>query len=72
MTRSPLVTAALLAALASVALADEPGQTAALTPSVRVGETVFYRSHEDAFPRAKKEGKLVLFYRMLGELDGET
>jgi hypothetical protein len=72
MTRSTLVTAALLAALGSVALADEPAQTTALTPSVKVGETVFYRSHEDAFPRAKKEGKLVLFYRMLGELDGET
>lgn len=60
------------------ARADDPGMqpdhqtTTAVTPFVQVGDVVFYRSYEDAFPKAKKEGKLVLLYRMLGEMDGLT
>lgn len=73
------IAAALTLAAGTCARADEPDtQTdtnttiAAVTPYVKLGDVVFYRSYEDAFPKAKKEGKLVLLYRMLGELDGLT
>ncbi|KAF0244974.1 MAG: hypothetical protein FD180_2014 [Planctomycetota bacterium] len=51
---------------------DQNQTIAAVTPYVKVGDIVFYRSYEDAFPKARKEGKLVMVYRMLGELDGLT
>lgn len=73
------IAAALTLAAGTCARADEPDAQAdpnttiaAVTPSVKLGDVVFYRSYEDAFPKAKKEGKLVLLYRMLGELDGLT
>ncbi len=73
------VAAAAILALASTPRveADEPqpGDTTtqvAITPYVRIGEVTFHRSHEDAFPQARREGKLVILYRMLGELDGLT
>ena len=73
------IAGALTLAAGTCAWADDPNaqpdsnQTiAAVTPYVKVGDIVFYRSYEDAFPKAKKEGKLVLVYRMLGELDGLT
>lgn len=71
--------AALTLATGTCVRADDPytqpesNQTiAAVTPLVKVGDVPFYRSYEDAFPKAKKEGKLVVLYRMLGELDGMT
>jgi hypothetical protein len=72
-----LATATVAAlAFAGPARADEPGsqpaETVALTPFVAIEDVTFFRSYEDAFPKAKKEGKLVLFYRMLGDLDGLT
>ena len=62
-----------LALIALPACADEPeSQPTAVTPFIKVGDTVFFRSYEDAFPRARREEKLVLLYRMLGDLDGLT
>lgn len=74
------VAAALTLAAGNVARADDsrsaaeehPQTIAAISPYVKLGEVVYFRSYEDAFPKARKEGKLVLLYRMLGELDGLT
>jgi uncharacterized protein (DUF2147 family) len=73
------IAGALTLTAGTCAWADDPSTQAdhnqtipAVTPYVKVGDIVFYRSYEDAFPKAKKEGKLVLVYRMLGELDGLT
>ena len=73
------IAAALTLSAGTCARADEPEtqsgantSIATLTPFVKLGDVLFYRSYEDAFPKAKKEGKLVLLYRMLGELDGLT
>lgn len=73
------VAAALTLAAGTCVQADEPetqsqesATVAAVTPIVKLGDVAFYRSYEDAFPKAKREGKLVLLYRMLGELDGLT
>ena len=71
-----VVAAAVLALGSSIALADDPkpadSQPVALTPLVKIGNLSFFRSYEDAFARARKEGKLVIVYRMLGDLDGLT
>lgn len=70
---------ALTLAAGTSVRADDPGTQesppptlVAITPYVQVGDVVFHRSHEDAFPKARKEGKLVVLYRMLGEMDGLT
>jgi hypothetical protein len=66
---------ALLCPAAARADDTEAGDSyaaSAVTPYVKVGSVYFYRSYEDAFPKARKDGKLVLLYRMLGELDGLT
>ena len=66
----------VLVSAASSSRADEPksdpGSQPAVTPYVKLGNLVFFRSYEDAFSRARKEGKLVMVYRMLGEMDGLT
>lgn len=77
MSHKALAAAVLAALLCPTARADEPGNTApatdaVVTPFTKVGDITFYRSFEDAFPKARKEGKLVFVYRMLGELDGLT
>ncbi|NUN47919.1 MAG: hypothetical protein HUU15_03715 [Candidatus Brocadiae bacterium] len=70
--------AATLAALVATpqARAGEPDAqsavTVAMTPFVAIEDVNFFRSYEDAFPKARRDGKLVLFYRMLGDLDGLT
>jgi hypothetical protein len=75
----PLNRFALSATFLALALASraedpkkEPAVAPASTPIVRIGNLAFLRSTEDAFSRARKEGKLVFVYRMLGELDGLT
>lgn len=71
------IAAALVLALAADLAAEDPqteSRPAAptVTQSVKLGDVTWYRSYEDAFPRARKAGKLVVVYRMLGELDGLT
>ena len=67
----------VVASATSLAHADDPkpdtgGAQPGVTPYVKIGGLVFFRAYEDAFSRARKEGKLVMVYRMLGELDGLT
>ena len=75
-TSTLALAAAILALGASVSRGDDPKtadpQPAAPTPFVRIGNLSFFRSFEDAFARARKDGKLVVVYRMLGDLDGLT
>ncbi|MCE9583565.1 MAG: hypothetical protein K8T20_13850 [Planctomycetes bacterium] len=70
------VLSATLLAIAATARAEDPkkdsAEPAAVTPFVKVGNLTFFRATEDAFSRARKEGKLVFVYRMLGDLDGLT
>ena len=67
------VLSATFLALALAARAEDPKKDAvAPSPFVKIGNLSFHRSSEDAFSRARKEGKLVFVYRMLGELDGLT
>lgn len=71
-----LLALALTLSAALSARADDPKPAdpapAAPSPVVQVGSLTFFRSYEDAFAKAKKEGKLVIVYRMLGDLDGLT
>lgn len=67
-----LLAGAALPSLADDAKPDAATQPPAVTPFVKLGNVAFFRSYEDAFSRARREGKLVVVYRMLGEMDGLT
>ena len=73
-TLTAVVVACMLAAESGLHAAEPLNSAVEATvqpaPTVRIRGIDWIRSNEDAFERAKKEGKPVFLLRMLGEIDG--